>query len=40
LLNKLLDTYHKFRHEYGVTLFSIWCCSRSFRRHFPCILFL
>jgi len=40
LLNKLLDTHHKFRHEYGVPLFSIRRCCRSFRRYFPCILFL
>jgi len=40
LLSKLLDTCHKFRHEYGVPLFSIRRCSRSFRWYFPCILFL
>jgi len=40
LLNKLLDTYHEFRHEYSVPLFSIRCCRRSFMWYFPCILFL
>jgi len=40
LLNKLLDTHYKFRHEYGVPLFSIRRCRRSFRWYFPCILFL
>jgi len=40
LLDKLLDTQHKFMHEYGFSVFGIRCCCRSFRRYFPCIIFL